>query len=72
VDTSDTRYAQSGDVHVAYRVFGEGAFDLVFARGLDFPSVECHLFRYAAARALRRTLDNLARQLAAPEATAER
>ena len=30
------------------------------------------LFRYAAARALRRTLDNLARQLAAPEATAER
>jgi len=42
VDTSDTRYAKSGDVHVAYRVFGAGAFDLVFASGLDFPSVEFH------------------------------
>src|SRR5262249_18540001 len=39
---SDTRYAQSGDVYVAYRVFGEGPFDLVFASGLDFPSVEFH------------------------------
>jgi class 3 adenylate cyclase len=27
---------------VAYRVFGEGPFDLVFASGLDFPSVEFH------------------------------
>ena len=42
MDTSDTRYAQSGDVHVAYRVFGAGAFDVVFAMGLDFPSVEFH------------------------------
>jgi class 3 adenylate cyclase len=42
VDSSDTRYARSGDVHVAYRVFGEGPFDLVFASGLDFPSVEFH------------------------------
>jgi hypothetical protein len=33
---------QSGDVHIAYRVFGEGPFDLVFASGLDFPSVEFH------------------------------
>ena len=40
--TSDTRYTQSGDVHVAYRVFGEGPFDVVFAMGLDFPSVEFH------------------------------
>jgi pimeloyl-ACP methyl ester carboxylesterase len=39
---SDTRYAQSGDVHVAYRVFGEGPFDLLFASGMDFPSVEFH------------------------------
>jgi class 3 adenylate cyclase len=39
---SDTRYTQSGDVHVAYRVFGEGPFDLVFASGLDYPSVEFH------------------------------
>jgi class 3 adenylate cyclase len=42
VDGSDTRYAKSGDVHVAYRVFGAGPFDLVFAAGLDFPSVEFH------------------------------
>ena len=42
VDRSDTQYAQSGDVHVAYRVFGAGPLDLVFASGLDFPSVEFH------------------------------
>jgi pimeloyl-ACP methyl ester carboxylesterase len=42
VDGSATRYARSGDVHVAYRVFGEGPFDLVFASGMDFPSVEFH------------------------------
>jgi class 3 adenylate cyclase len=42
VETSDTRYAQSGDVHVAYRIFGAGPFDLVFASGLDFPSIEFH------------------------------
>jgi class 3 adenylate cyclase len=32
----------SGEVHVAYRVFGDGPFDLVFASGLEFPSVEFH------------------------------
>jgi pimeloyl-ACP methyl ester carboxylesterase len=42
VESSDTRYAQSGDVHIAYRVFGAGPPDLVFASGLDFPSVEFH------------------------------
>jgi class 3 adenylate cyclase len=42
VASSDTRYARSGDVYVAYRVFGEGPFDLVFASGMDFPSVEFH------------------------------
>jgi class 3 adenylate cyclase len=42
VESSDTRYTRSGDVHVAYRVFGAGPFDLVFASGLDFPSVEFH------------------------------
>src|SRR5438094_3443157 len=42
VDSSDTHYTQSGDVHVAYRVFGAGPLDLVFASGLDFPSVEFH------------------------------
>ena len=40
--SSDTRYAQSGDVHIAYRVFGTGPPDVVFAMGLDFPSVEFH------------------------------
>src|SRR5262249_10203005 len=39
---ADTRYALSGDVHVAYRVFGRGPFDLVFAGGLNFPSVDFH------------------------------
>ena len=42
METSDTRYALSGDVHIAYRVFGSGPPDLVFASGLDFPSVEFH------------------------------
>ncbi|MBR0874076.1 adenylate/guanylate cyclase domain-containing protein [Bradyrhizobium tropiciagri] len=27
----DTRYAKSGDVHIAYQVFGEGALNVVFA-----------------------------------------
>ncbi len=39
---SETRYALSGDLHVAYRVFGAGPPDVVFAMGLDFPSVEFH------------------------------
>jgi class 3 adenylate cyclase/pimeloyl-ACP methyl ester carboxylesterase len=38
----DTRYALSGDVHVAYRVFGHGPLDLVLVGGLDFPSVDFH------------------------------
>jgi len=42
VESSDTRYARSGDVYIAYRVFGAGPFDLVFASGMDFPSVEFH------------------------------
>jgi pimeloyl-ACP methyl ester carboxylesterase len=42
LESSDTRYARSGDVHVAYRLFGEGPFDLVFASGLEYPSVEFH------------------------------
>jgi class 3 adenylate cyclase len=31
--TPVTRYAKSGDVHVAYQVFGSGSIDLVFAPG---------------------------------------
>jgi pimeloyl-ACP methyl ester carboxylesterase len=42
VGSAATRYALSGDVHVAYRVFGEGPLDMVFAMGLEYPSVEFH------------------------------
>ena len=31
--TPMTCYAKSGDVHVAYQVFGSGSIDLVFAPG---------------------------------------
>ena len=29
-----TRYAKSGDVHIAYQVLGDGPLDLVFVHGL--------------------------------------
>jgi len=29
----ETRYAKSGDVHIAYQVVGEGPLDLVFVPG---------------------------------------
>ena len=29
----DTHYAKSGEVKIAYQVFGEGAFDLVYVPG---------------------------------------
>ena len=29
----ETRYARSGDVHIAYQVVGDGPFDLVFVPG---------------------------------------
>jgi hypothetical protein len=32
----DTRYAKSGDVHIAYQVFGEGPINLVLAFALRF------------------------------------
>ncbi len=31
--TPVTRYAKSGDLHIAYQVFGDGPFDLVYAPG---------------------------------------
>ena len=37
--TPETRYAKSGDVHIAYQVVGEGPLDLVFIPGL-FTHVE--------------------------------
>jgi pimeloyl-ACP methyl ester carboxylesterase len=33
MELPETRYARSGDVHIAYQVSGEGAFDLVFVQG---------------------------------------
>jgi hypothetical protein len=30
---SDVRYARSGDVNIAYRVWGDGPFDVVFVPG---------------------------------------
>src|ERR1043166_1706288 len=35
---SEIRYAKAGDVHIAYRVFGQGPVDLVF-----FPGFISHL-----------------------------
>ncbi len=51
-----TRYAKSGDVHIAYQVFGSGATDLVFAPGFishienywDHPDLARWLLRLAA------------------------
>jgi hypothetical protein len=33
VEIPETRYARSGDVSIAYQVFGEGPFDLVYVPG---------------------------------------
>jgi class 3 adenylate cyclase/pimeloyl-ACP methyl ester carboxylesterase len=33
-ETAEVRYAKSGDVHIGYRVFGAGGFDIVFVSGL--------------------------------------
>ena len=34
----ETHYTTSGDVHVAYQVFGEGSVDLVFVPGFISPT----------------------------------
>ncbi len=52
----DTRYAKSGDVHIAYQVFGSGPFDLVFVPGFvsnldahwDDPGFEHLMWRLAS------------------------
>ena len=31
-----TRYTKSGDVHIAYQVFGSGPIDLIFVPGFAF------------------------------------
>lgn len=35
----ETRYAKSGDVHIAYQVIGSGPFDLVFVPCLSRMSI---------------------------------
>jgi class 3 adenylate cyclase/esterase/lipase len=34
VDVPETRYAKSGEVHIAYQAFGDGSLDLVFVPGV--------------------------------------
>jgi len=33
VESSRTRYARNGDIHIAYQIFGDGEVDLVFVPG---------------------------------------
>jgi class 3 adenylate cyclase len=40
VEVPETRFAKSGDVHVAYKVYGHGRFEVVFVGGLEFDTVE--------------------------------
>jgi pimeloyl-ACP methyl ester carboxylesterase len=40
VETPDVRYAQSGDVNIAYSVVGEGPFDVVFIAGWVISALE--------------------------------
>ncbi len=49
--TPETRYARSGDVHIAYQVFGEGELDLVIVPGF-FTHLEMVWEHPPAARAL--------------------
>src|ERR687897_3652844 len=49
----ETRYAKSGEVHVAYQVFGEGSVDLVFVPGF-ISNVEHYWDDPSHARWLRR------------------
>ncbi|MEJ2431879.1 MAG: alpha/beta hydrolase [Pseudolabrys sp.] len=52
---TEIRYAKSGDVHVAYRVFGQGPVDLVF-----FPGFISHLDIWWEAPGMARWLTRLA------------
>jgi class 3 adenylate cyclase len=40
VDVPETRFARSGDVHIAYKIIGEGPIDLVFVAGMEYQTVE--------------------------------
>jgi pimeloyl-ACP methyl ester carboxylesterase/DNA-binding CsgD family transcriptional regulator len=50
---SETRYARSGDVHIAYQVVGDGPLDLVFVMGW-VSSIEWYWAEPRVARFLRR------------------
>jgi pimeloyl-ACP methyl ester carboxylesterase len=52
VDQPETKYTKSGDVHIAYQVFGEGDLDLVLVPGYT-SHVELQWEHEPAARALR-------------------
>ena len=51
VAPSETRYARSGDVHIAYQVVGAGPLDLVFVSrrvsSIDWYSAEPRVARFA-------------------------
>jgi class 3 adenylate cyclase len=40
MDIPDTRYAKSGDIHIAYQVGGDGPFELVVIGGFDAPTID--------------------------------
>jgi len=56
VEIPKTRYAKSGDIHVAYQVFGEGTVDLVMA-----PGFVSHIENYWTEPRFARWLERLGR-----------
>jgi pimeloyl-ACP methyl ester carboxylesterase len=56
MEPPETRYAKSGDVHIAYQVLGTGAFDLVWVPGFtsnvelqwEFPEAARFIARLAS------------------------
>lgn len=53
MDAPETRYAKSGDAHIAYQVFGEGPLGILFLSGF-FANVEHNWSQPLLARFLRR------------------
>jgi class 3 adenylate cyclase len=59
VDQPETRYARSGDVSIAYKVYGEGELDLVLV-----PGIVCHvelMWEFEASRRFYEALGSFAR-----------
>ena len=56
-----TRYAKSGEVHIAYQVFGNGPIDLVFVPGFvshiencwDYPDLARWLLRLSSRHSMK-------------------